>query len=135
MGYELDASSGGEATGKDPISGQPVEGANNIGTQDNIVDPNSVWGEGGKVSRAANQIPGVNAVAGLHDVMQVSMGSTIWRDILNVPGMGVAAGVTYGGFLGKALNAAPVNVYIPVNVSDKKDKRKNNYIWIPAGGY
>ncbi len=133
VGYDLDAGPGGAAVGKDPISGPPVQGANNIGTQDNIVDPNSMWGEGGKVSRFANQIPTVNAIAGMHDVFQVSMGGSVWRDVLNVPGMAVAAGVTYAGFVGQILNSAPDYLYVPIQTND--DDRKPRYMWVPAGGY
>ena len=42
-----------------------------------------------------NRVPGVNAVAGLHDVFQVNLGGM--RNILNVPGMPIAAIVTYAG--------------------------------------
>lgn len=44
-----------------------------------------------------NRVPGVNAVAGLHDVFQINLSSM--RNILNVPGMPVAALVTYAGML------------------------------------
>lgn len=133
VGYELDGGPGGAAVGKDPVSGPPVKGANNIGTQDININPNSIFGEGGKVSRFANQIPGINAVAGLHDDFQISMGDSILRDVLNVPGMAIAAGVTYSGFVGQLLNNAPNYLYIPLNVSD--DKKKPRYIYLPAGGY
>lgn len=83
----------------------------NIGTA-GPVDPNSWWGEGGIVSRLANNIPGVNAVSGLHDVFQIrldEMGGNIARNALNVPGMLPAAGVTYAalfdGIPGIALTA------------------------------
>ena len=45
-----------------------LKGANNIGTAGKV-DINSWFGEGGKVSRFLNKIPGVNAVAGSHDTM------------------------------------------------------------------
>ena len=72
-------------------------------------------------------------MAGLHDVFQTSMESTIWRDVLDVPGMAVAAGVTYSGFVGQMLNNSPGYLYIPINVSD--DDRKSRYMWVPAGGF
>jgi len=134
VGYDPDIGSGGEAVGKDRVSGPPVQGANNIGTQQEIVDASCTFCEGGSVSRFANQLPGINAVTGMHDVFQISMGDSIWRDVLNVPGMSVAAGITYGGFVGQVLNAAPANLYVPINVG-RRDGRKSRYIWAPAGGF
>ena len=58
-----------------------------------VVDTNGLFNEGGVVSRMANHIPGVNAVAGLHDVFQINLNG--WsRNALNVPGMFVAAPIT-----------------------------------------
>ena len=138
VGYDLDAGPGGASVEKGPL-GMPVSGANNIGTQDTWrFDSNGqrvvgFFEEGGPVSNFANQIPGINAVAGMHDVQQVAMGNSIWRDVLNVPGMAVAAGVTYAGFVGQALNAAPDYLYVPIQIND--DDRKPRYMWVPAGGY
>lgn len=138
VGYELDASPGAAAVQKTDFS-PPVKGANNIGTQGGwVYDSNGqreigFFEEGGPVSNFANRILGVNAVAGMHDVQQVSMGNSIWRDVLNVPGMAVAAGVTYAGFVGQALNAAPDYLYVPIQIND--DDRKPRYMWVPAGGY
>jgi hypothetical protein len=45
-----------------------------------------------------NRVPGINAVAGLHDVMQVGWdrwGGSGLRNWLNYPGMPAAALVTY----------------------------------------
>lgn len=102
VGYDLDAGPGGPAVGKDPLQA-PVEGANNIGTQQKVVDPACTFCEGGSVSRGLNQVPGINAVAGMHDVFQVNLGTGLARDIFNIPGMPVAAALTYGGFLGVLL--------------------------------
>lgn len=55
----------------------------------------------------------------MHDVQQVSMGNSIWRDVLNVPGMAVAAGVTYAGFAGQAFNAMPDYLYMPIQINDE----------------
>ena len=76
----------------------PKSGANNIGTAGGPVDLNGVWNEGGQVSRFANHIFGVNAVAGMHDVFQVKLdiwGGDMARSALNVPGMIPAAAITY----------------------------------------
>lgn len=46
-----------------------------------------------------NAIPGINAVSGMHDVFQVRLdqfGGSFARNVLNVPGMPLAAGLTYG---------------------------------------
>jgi len=135
VGFDPDIGPGGEAVQKTDIS-PPVEGANNIGVQGlNVNDP-CLFCEGGPVSRVANQIPGINAVGGLHDVFQISMGDSIWRNVLNVPGMSVAAGITYGGFVGQALNTAPANLYIPFNVGRRDNKDRDPvYLWAPAGGF
>ncbi len=113
VGYRLDARPGGPAVEKG-VMGRPVKLANNIGTQDtweyDKKTGQRIIGrleEGGSLSRFANQIPGVNAVAGMHDVFQVSMGNGLLRGVLNIPGMFVAAGITYAGFSGYALNNSP----------------------------
>ena len=140
VGYDPDIGPGGAAVEKGPL-GDPVDGANNIGTQEVWkFDSNGqrvvgFFEEGGPVSRFANQIPGINAVSGLHDKMQISMGNSIWRDVLNVPGMPVAAGVTYGSFIGQALNAAPANLYVPINVGRDRRRDEDRFIWAPAGGF
>jgi len=89
--------------------------------------------EGGPVSRFANQILGVNAVAGMHDVFQVSMGNSLAGDVFNVPRMAVAAAMTYPGFLGQLLNNAPVGVYLPVRLGNRKGQ--SGSVWVPAGGF
>jgi len=91
---------GGEAVNKLDTS-MPVQGANNIGTAGRV-DPTSWFGEGGIVSRIANNIPGVNAVAGMHDVFQVRLqewGGVIARNTVNIPGMIPAAALTYSSLL------------------------------------
>jgi hypothetical protein len=71
---------------------------NNIGEANRVVNPDSLWGEGGRVSRVLNRVPGVNAVGGMHDIFQVradQVGGAGLRGVLNVPGMPVAAALTY----------------------------------------
>lgn len=46
-----------------------------------------------------NRIPGLNAVAGLHDIFQISMPTELMRAVLNVPGMIPAVLITYGALL------------------------------------
>jgi len=90
----------------------PAEGKNNIGTQGGPVDPNGWFNEGGRVSRFANFIPGVNAVSGMHDMFQVTLdkwGGDWARNILNVPGMIPAAGITYGALMTDMRAAALYN--------------------------
>jgi hypothetical protein len=80
----------------------PIEGANNFAESRSVVDPGTFAGEGGRLSRFMNRIPGMNAIAGLHDVFQVRLdllggdrfGQAL-RSTLNFPGMPVAAGLTY----------------------------------------
>ena len=102
VGYEIDPSSGGDAVTKKSNT-RPVREANNVGFQGAPVvdglplDSSCGFCEGGTYSRILNRVPGVNAVAGLHDVFQINLGSM--RNVLNVPGMPVAALVTYAGML------------------------------------
>jgi len=95
---------GDRAVGKKNMD-PPLKGRINVGMVTKNVDPNAMWTEGGIVSLAANKIPGVNAVAGLHDQfqrgLQTAFGVGARNNILlNVGGMGIAAGVTYSGLVG-----------------------------------
>lgn len=99
--YGATWSPGGEAQGKDRYS-MPIDGANNVGQARKFIDGATFSGEGGQLSRAMNRIPGINAIAGMHDVFQVRLDlfggdhfGTLLRNTLNVPGMAVAAGMTY----------------------------------------
>lgn len=113
--YEIDPRAGGDAVNKDPSVDMPVKGANNIGTAGEV-DPNSIWGEGGYVSRFANRLPlGINAVGGMHDVFQIRLeewGGQFARNLFNVPGMAVAAMITYPRML-------DVNPAFPAVVADQ----------------
>ncbi len=97
--YDLDMEPGGDAINKEPHT-IPFKDANNIGIA-GTVDPNSLAGEGGKVSRALNQIRGVNAVSGVHDVMQIGFDTItnssdgLLRSVMNVPAMIPAVAITY----------------------------------------
>jgi RHS repeat-associated protein len=95
--YEASWRAGGAAQGKSRYQ-LPIEGANNVGVARNAVDAGDFFGEGGLTSRFMNRVPGINAVAGLHDVMQVGWdrwGGSGLRNWLNYPGMPAAALVTY----------------------------------------
>ena len=121
VGYKLDTGPGGDAVVKGENE-MPREGANNIGTQGNEkLDPECMACEGGKVSRIANEIYGVNAMSGLHDVFQISLPG-ISRDILNVPGMPVAAAITYFGLLGDGLNKMPYSFRLITKEKNKAGK-------------
>lgn len=96
---------GGAAQGKFSDD-MPIASANNIGTATTQLDPNSFWKEGGSLSRAMNRIPGMNAIAGMHDVFQIRLDQfggnrfgSILRTGLNIPGMPVAAALTYPALL------------------------------------
>ena len=103
VNYKITYESGGPAV-KKGLNDPPVEGANNIGTIEKTIteikilgfEINIDWTEGGPLSEFLNKIPGINAVAGMHDVFQSKMNGNI-RDILNVPGMPIAAAMTYVG--------------------------------------
>jgi hypothetical protein len=89
VGYGVTWKSGGDAVNKTMLT-SPVEGANNFG--------NAVWKplnersgmeEGAWFSRTMNKIPGMNAVAGMHDIFQntwTEVGGSLLREVLNVPG-------------------------------------------------
>ncbi|CAH1797012.1 unnamed protein product [Owenia fusiformis] len=81
----------------------PIPGANNIGTQGHkTIDPTGWFNEGGIVSRVLNKVPGVNSVAGMHDVFQVKLDGVLFpgaRDVFNVPGMIPAAAISYAALL------------------------------------
>jgi len=103
--YDVTPEPGGDAVEKGRNQ-MPVQGANNVGSQGKPLDPNGWFNEGGIVSRAANQIPGVNAVGGLHDVMQINLGSFLRDYVLNIPNMIPAAVITYAALLNGGLGDA-----------------------------
>ena len=78
----------------------PVAGANNFGIQWTKDTPNwwdKLFWEGGPVSKVMNMIPGVNAGAGMHDTFQVvsdAAGGNLLRNIVNLPGIPIAALMT-----------------------------------------
>jgi len=101
VNYSATWGAGGPAQGKQRFD-MPIEGANNFAESRPVVDPATFTGEGGRLSRFMNRVPGMNAIAGLHDVFQVrldQMGGdrfgSMLRNSLNFPGMPVAAGLTY----------------------------------------
>ncbi len=105
----------------------PVEGANNIGTQNAKLDPDCLACEGGRLSRTLNQVAGINAVGGLHDVFQVSLGIGIAREIFNVPGMLPAAAFTYTAALSQPLQhlstAQIIGISTTYSVNKERDRR------------
>ena len=107
--YKATWESGGDAVNK-TVSDAGIKGANNIGTYGKV-DKNSWFGEGGRVSRALNQVPGVNAVAGFHDNMQVWFDTVtkssdgVLRSVMNIPAMIPAVAVTYSALAFEHRNA------------------------------
>ncbi|WP_299491924.1 FG-GAP-like repeat-containing protein [uncultured Shewanella sp.] len=134
VGYELDMGPGGDAVGKGQLQ-MPVEGANNIGTQNKILDSECIACEGGAVSEALNYVPGINAVAGVHDVFQVSLGTGIARDILNVPGMIPAAVLTYSAALSLPLQYVSGGQIIAISSQNSVDKEKKDHNMSYIMGY
>lgn len=128
VGYDLDMGPGGDAVGKKKTE-RPVKGANNVGVQKKILDPNCAFCEGGNLSRGLNVVPGINATAGMHDMFQVSMGKGVLREILNVPGMPVAATITYAAYAGQYLQGLSDQqlIYLSVAKSHDDEKEKNVY--------
>ena len=101
VNYDATWAPGGAARGKGRFD-LPNEGANNFAESRPAINPATFSGEGGRLSRFMNRIPGMNAIAGMHDVFQVQLdqlggdhfGSAL-RGGLNFPGMPVAAALTY----------------------------------------
>ncbi|MGB2741705.1 MAG: FG-GAP-like repeat-containing protein [Cognaticolwellia sp.] len=110
VGYDTTWESGGDSVQKRADT-PPVYGANNIGRQGEPLNPDGWFNEGGIVSRAANQFPGVNAVSGPHDVFQVGLGGVgDWaRNVFNVPGMVPATVMAYGALMTDLQLAATIN--------------------------
>ncbi len=101
VNYGATWGSGGPAQGKQRFD-MPIEGANNFAESRPVVDAGTFTGEGGRLSRFMNRVPGMNAIAGMHDVFQVRIDQlggdrfgSFLRSSLNFPGMPVAAGLTY----------------------------------------
>ena len=101
VSYNATWGPGGAAQGKQRYD-MPIEGANNLAESRATIDPTTFTGEGGRLSRFMNRIPGMNAIAGLHDVFQVRLDlfggdrfGSVLRSSLSFPGMPVAAGLTY----------------------------------------
>jgi RHS repeat-associated protein len=101
VNYSATWAAGGPAQGKQRFD-MPIEGANNFAESRPVVDPATFTGEGGRLSRVMNRVPGMNAIAGLHDVFQVRLDQlggdrfgSFLRTTLIFPGMPVAAGLTY----------------------------------------
>jgi len=109
VGYDTTLDKGDPAKVKGEMT-RPYKGVNNIGTQGHTTIDTSWFSkdtflnvqEGGGLSRMLNRVPGINAVAGMHDIFQVSADRVLFtgaRDWLNVPGMPVAAAFTYTALL------------------------------------
>ena len=81
---------------------QPEQTANPVARHSGgPVDAPGFFAEGGPLSRFANRIPGMNAIAGMHDVFVTQFAGVV-RFVLNVPLMIPAAGITVA-----ALAASP----------------------------
>ena len=130
VGYGLDMGPGGAAVGKGDLQ-MPVEGANNIGTQNAKLTPDCIACEGGRLSEALNQVPGVNAVAGVHDVMQVNLGTGIARDIFNVPGMIPAAAFTYTAVLSQPLTHLNTEQIVNIATTCSRNKERDRDKQLP----
>ncbi len=112
VGYGIRLNGGKFVAAKGQFT-RPVNGANNIGEQGPLSQSASWFKkaihEGGAVSRFANHVPVVNAIAGLHDVLQVSAGQWIGpsaRSLVNIPGMPIAGGVTIAGAMANPVTAS-----------------------------
>jgi hypothetical protein len=110
--YKATWESGGDAVDK-VASDTSFNGANNIGTYGKV-DSNAPWyslKEGASISKILNQVPGVNAVAGFHDNMQVWFDTVtkskdgILRNVANIPAMVPAVAVTYSALAFEHRNA------------------------------
>jgi len=93
--------SGLNPTAEKQFETRPQEGFNNIGEQGTTLSGhywNDFLKEGGGLGKILNVVPGLNSVAGLHDVFQITLSRNInnfARTALNFPGMPVAAAINY----------------------------------------
>jgi hypothetical protein len=137
VGYELDAGPGGNPAPKDELT-PPVKGANNVGIQGGRLDAQGrpvncgalCLREGGPLSRGLNRVFGVNATAGVHDNMQISLGTGLAREALNFPLMVPAAAFTYSAILGQPLQLLTNQQLIYLSASngfDRDDSRRYVY--------
>ena len=121
VGYDVTLEGGDKAVMKDPLT-MPKQGDMNFGiARRTPLDARTFWEEGGTLSRAANKIPGMNSLAGIHDVFQVDfdlMQGTqdgLLRTLGNVPAMVPAAVINY-----TALASDFVNPYTVANNTRRK---------------
>lgn len=130
VGYDLDIRPGKGFYPKDQLT-PPQKGYDNIGAQGNSdpYDNPGLWDEGGRVSKALNYVPGINAVGGLHDAWQIRNGVGLRRELLNVPLMLPAAVVTYAGFAGVPLTFLDTRqlMYLSASHSARKEVRSGFY--------
>jgi RHS repeat-associated protein len=131
VGYELDIRPG-EGVVQKMDDTMPQRGRINFGIQGRPITDPCLLCENGPVAHVANRVWGIDAVSGLHDVMQISMDS-IYRDIFNVLLMPLAAAVTYTGFIGQALNSMPAHLPIPVRAN--REREDGSTMWIPSGAF
>lgn len=109
VGYDIDWAVGQPTLDKTDMT-TPVKGYGNVGTQGTRSIPvndhpgrqitRGAFEEGGWFSRAASHVPLVEPTSDLHDMIQIgaqNAGGKVLRNILNVPTMPVAAGVTLLG--------------------------------------
>ena len=123
VGYELDHRPGGEVVQKGPFT-PPIKGANNFGTQGQDIDDPCFSCEGSTLSLVMNQVPSMNAIAGLHDMMQIQMGDGFWRGFMNIPNMPPAAAFVYAALVGQALNVFSYQQVTQLSVALGQDNEK-----------
>jgi hypothetical protein len=91
---------GGDAAAKNALT-KPGKGDNNVGTAGNPAEVTGKLfslGEGSPISKLLNQVPSINAVAGMHDMFQIGwemLGGSWLRGALNYPGMPIAGAMTW----------------------------------------
>ena len=91
-----------------------------------------MFSEGGDLSKTLNKVPGINAVAGVHDVMQVSLGDGLARDVLNVPGMIPAAAFTYTAALGQPLTHLNTGQILGIAITYSRNKERDHEHQLPC---
>ena len=111
VGYNVTWKKGGKAVPKDADT-PPVKGANNIGYA--VPKPGvNFFDEGGPLSTTLNNtVPGINAVAGLHDIFQIQLDRLGLRNVLCWPGMLPAAAFTYTALMTDSLTTSIIATQI-----------------------
>ena len=108
VGYDANPMSGETIPGGQypvDITGRPPQGANVIGLNEQLMNDSSLrdfFRQSGPLSRFLNYVPGINAVAGIHDYWMNNV--TTFSQWASIGTMLPAAAITYSALLNGSLS-------------------------------